>query len=460
MQYLARQALRLLSVSCLIVLAIVPFASAQIPARTQLNPQNVPAGTPIAMSGARYQATFNTQLTIETTPNPIPQLVTVSQGGQLALHFDLDPYLDVSYSIRCLGFNPTVNGPGVKGYIFMDYASAPLSQDIALILVPLGEVSTDPLKDVVMTFKDAGTYSLQFGIDAAHFYNLTVTVLPAGTGIASYGGLFNPNILYAPNTIVSYTATDNSALHFYLETNPNGSQGLCPCLFGLDWVDIGGPPTPGPIGPAGPTGPAGPQGPAGPAGGPAGPPGPTGPAGPAGAAGAAGPIGPMGPAGATGPAGPIGPAGPAGAPGASGPIGPAGPTGVTGPAGAIGPAGPAGAAGPAGPIGPAGPAGATGPAGAIGPAGPVGATGPAGAIGPQGSAGPMGPMGSVGPMGPMGPVGPQGPAGPGLVSGSIVTLPATATAPTSWKLLGTSELLYLDPTNHPKTLAVKFYQLN
>jgi hypothetical protein len=60
----------------------------------------------------------------------------------------------------------------------------------------------------------------------------------------------------------------------------------------------------------------------------------------------------------------------------------------------------------------------------------------------------------------MGPVGPQGPAGPGLVSGSIVTLPATATAPASWKLLGTSELLYLDPTSHPKTLTVKFYQMN
>src|SRR5579859_1952229 len=104
MQYLARQALRLLTVSCFFLLAIVPFASAQIPARMQLNPQNVPAGTPIAMSGARYQATFNTQtFTIETTPNPIPKLVTVSQGGQLALHFDLDPFVEVSYTILCLG---------------------------------------------------------------------------------------------------------------------------------------------------------------------------------------------------------------------------------------------------------------------------------------------------------------------------------------------------------------------
>ena|SRR5579872_3126680 len=402
---IARQAPRLLSFTRFFLLAAAPIAWGQI----QDRPVSSPAPTPIAMSGAHYQLMFNTQtFGIDTTPNPIPSLISLSQGGQLQLHFDIEPLADVEYTIQCLGFTPTFTGTGVNGYIFMDYANVPQAQDVGLILVPLGSVATDPLKDVVMTFKDAGTYSIKVNV-GGHAYPFTVTVLPAGTGTTFYGGIYDPSILYAPNTIVAYTATDNSSLHFYLETNPNGSKGLCPCLTGLDWVDIGGPPTPGPIGPAGPQGPAGP----------------------------AGPQGPAGPAG--GPAGPVGPQGPAG------PIGPAGPTG---PAGAVGPAGPIGPTGATGPAGPAGAPGSTGPQGPVGPAGPAG---PAGAIGPQGA---------VGPVGPMGPVGPQGPAGPGLVSGSIVTLPATATAPANSKLLGTSDLIYLDPSNHPKTLTVKFYQLN
>jgi hypothetical protein len=60
----------------------------------------------------------------------------------------------------------------------------------------------------------------------------------------------------------------------------------------------------------------------------------------------------------------------------------------------------------------------------------------------------------------MGPVGPEGPPGPGLVSGSIIALPATHTAPASWKLLGASDLIYNDASNHIQILAIKYYQMN
>ena len=53
----------------------------------------------------------------------------------------------------------------------------------------------------------------------------------------------------------------------------------------------------------------------------------------------------------------------------------------------------------------------------------------------------------------------KGPAGPGLVSGSVLTLPASQTAPPGFTLLGTSTLFYLDSSNHLKNLDVKFYQM-
>lgn len=133
--------------------------------------------------------------------------------------------------------------------------------------------------------------------------------------------------------------------------------------------------------------------------------------------------------------------------GPTGPAGPQGPQGVPGPQGSQGPQGATGAQGPAGPQGVAG---ATGPVGPPGPAGPTGTTGPSG---------PQGPAGPIGPVGPMGPMGLQGPAGPGLVHGSILTLPATQAPPGGFTLLGTSEIAYLDASNHVKTLLVKFYQM-
>ena len=39
-----------------------------------------------------------------------------------------------------------------------------------------------------------------------------------------------------------------------------------------------------------------------------------------------------------------------------------------------------------------------------------------------------------------------------------MTLPAVQSPPAGWTLLGSSTLLYLDGSNHFKTLAIKYYQ--
>lgn len=133
-------------------------------------------------------------------------------------------------------------------------------------------------------------------------------------------------------------------------------------------------------------------------------------------------------------------------------------SGAAGPQGPLGPQGPAGAAGAAGPQGPVGPAGANGQNGATGPAGPAGLAGAQGPAGPQGATGPQGPAGSAGANGQTGAMGPIGPPGPGLVSGVIVALPAPQTPPLGFTLLGNSVLIYVDSSNHARTLVVKYYQ--
>ncbi len=99
-----------------------------------------------------------------------------------------------------------------------------------------------------------------------------------------------------------------------------------------------------------------------------------------------------------------------------------------------GPQGPQGLQGEPGPTGPQGPKGDTG---AIGPQGPKGDTGPQGAPGPQG---PVGATGSQGIQGPMGPPGPTGPQGEGLMSGSLLLLPAGSPAPPGYTFVGTFDL--------------------
>lgn len=317
MRSVIRQALHLLSFSCFVLLALAPSARAQArkhPVFTVQGSQPTPIerslqtlSNPISMSSAEVHLMYNTQSdTIDNTPNPLPSLISLAQGGQLGLYFDIEPLAEVEYTVRCLSFTAAYPGTGVNGFVFMEYPSVAGSEDLGLILVPGGAVSTDPLKNVILTFKDMGTYTLQVGIDPAHMSTFTVTVLPAGTGTMSFAGLYDPNMFYAPNTVVA-TGSFFTGFTFWLESNPNGTN-TPPQPGNFQWMQVGA---------TGPQGPAGPQGPQG----PTGPQGPQGPAGPTGLTGAAGPAGP------TGPQGPQGPTGPAGATGAIGPVGPVGPQG-------------------------------------------------------------------------------------------------------------------------------------
>ena len=87
----------------------------------------------------------------------------------------------------------------------------------------------------------------------------------------------------------------------------------------------------------------------------------------------------------------------------------------------------------------------------------VGSPGPAGPPGPAGATGATGP---AGPQGPIGLTGPQGPAGKGIVPGTVITLPAAQAAPSGFTVLGTSDIIYADSSNHLHTMTVKYYQSN
>ena len=300
MRSITGQSIRLLSLCCFVLLKLAPCVRADIP------------GSPpplIAMSGARYEVVFNTNTGLpDNVPNPIPPLITLSQGGQLVLHVGTEP----AATNFCMGynsFNPSFPGVGVDGAISVEFSNIDPTSFVVIKPINLGFCA--PNHDAGITFKDAGTYSFSLSVDQAHTFPVNVTVLPAGTGYTSFGGVFDPNILYTPNTIVS-TGTATTGYSFWLEVNPNGSSSL-PQLGSSDWSALG-------TGPQGPIGPEGLQGPAG----PTGPPGPTGLTGSTGATGAQGLQGPQGPQGPVGPIGPTGAQGPVGPKGATGPQGPAG----------------------------------------------------------------------------------------------------------------------------------------
>lgn len=123
---------------------------------------------------------------------------------------------------------------------------------------------------------------------------------------------------------------------------------------------------------------------------------------------------------------------------------------------------PAGPEGPQGPPGPAGLDGAQGAQGPIGPIGPAGAVGPDGPIGPIGATGPVGPIGPIGPIGPTGltgPVGPVGAKGEGLMTGSLLFLPADFEPPVGYEFVGRFDLLPYDgPRGRTLGLAVDVYR--
>lgn len=302
MKAVSKHTLLLLSFLCFVLLALAPMAKAQ--------------------AQAEFHIVYNPSTgLIDTNPNPLPSLISISQGGQLGLYIDLtQPSSQVNYAIRCTSFTAAYPGNGVNGYIYIDYPATPASPDgTALLLVPQGEDTTEFLNDLILTFKDAGMYNLQFSIDSQHWTNLTVTVLPTGTGTTTFAGSWSPILTYAPNTIVT-TGGVLTGLTYWLENNPGGAPvGVTPGTGNIfDWFRLSAPPIPGPQGPQGVDGPQGPAG-------------PQGPQGTTGLTGATGAQGPQGPVGLTGATGAQGPQGLTGAPGVQGL------TGQTGPQGPIGP---------------------------------------------------------------------------------------------------------------------------
>lgn len=384
-----------------------------------------------AQTSAEYRL-FVSADGIQQTPDPLPPVITLSQGGQLSLHIDSDQTI-YSYTTM-ISYNNFVPAIGGTGGLLLDVpnSSTAIGSLVAASspLQPGGNYTGNDSHNFILTFGDAGIYTITLTTPiqiGSNIQTLTISVLPTAAGPMVLSGNWNPAALYPQNSVVT-TGSFTTGYDFWVETNPNGAAvGIDPKSNPFQWTHINGA-TAGAQGPAGPQGPIGPAGPDGNTGAQ----GPVGPVGPAGAQGASGPQG------AVGPIGPVGPQGTPGLPGAVGPIGPVGPQGKPGLPGAVGPAGPQGATG------------LTGAAGPIGPVGPQGASGPQGAVGPQGT---PGIPGAIGPMGPM------GPQGPGLISGSLFMLPASHAAPAGATLIGSSEIVFLDSNNHLKTLAVRYYQL-
>jgi hypothetical protein len=391
----------------------------------------------------------NVTQTVQVQDNPLPPIVGLSKNG--TLHLTFQPLLNELASYTAVYSGPA--GSALKVAMQAD-VSFETNVELAFFDVPTQAGATTAfnssnffnpgiqLYNVYITFPNPGLYA--FIVNATGLTNSN-TLVSTGFGFvvsvsdsippsepAVFWGPWNPSVQYPKGAIVTTGPTitdpnlgqhqDPSQLSYWVSVfadNLANDPTQASSNNFADWYPLSSSGNVGLPGPAGPVGPPGPPGAAGPAGA-------DGPSGPIGMTGSAGPAGLPGPAGSTGPAGP------------------AGPTGLTGSAG------PAGATGLTGPQGPAGPQGAPGPAG-----GP-GATGP---IGPAGQAGPTGQTGPQGSMGPVGPMGLRGPAGPGLVSGSILTLPATQPAPAGFTLLGTSTIAYVDASNHLKTLQVKYYQM-
>jgi Collagen triple helix repeat (20 copies) len=405
-------------------------------------PQAAPAQT---VQDYRILINFdNISQTPQVQDNPLPPIVGLSKNGTLHLTFQ-------ALGIPLSNYTATYSGPtgsalkvAMRGDV-SDQANA----SVAFFDVPTQAGATTAfnsgnffnpgllLYDVYITFPNPGFYGFIATATGLTFSNTLVSsgfafavsvsdsVRPSEPAV--FWGPWNPSVHYPKGAIVTTGPNlgqhqDPSQLRYWVSVfadNVGNDPTQAASNNFADWYPLSSSGNVGLPGPAGPAGPVGPPGPAGPA----------------------GADGPSGAIGMTGPTGPAGPPGPAGSIGQAGPAGPTGLTGSAGPAGATGLTGPQGPAGPQGTPGPTGATGATGPVGPAGPAGPTGQTGP------QGSMGPVGPMGL------------RGPAGPGLVSGSILTLPATQPAPAGFTLVGTSTIAYVDASNHLKTLQVKYYQM-
>jgi hypothetical protein len=275
MKIVALGAKLLFVVSCLALLAHVPAARAQ--------------------NGTFYHLLYDSNTgALITTPNPLPPVITLSQGGQLVLDVEAS-LVKSSPALTSSGFQPFSGG---TGDIFVEFsgncAFCPpgVLFDAAHSTLPPGGLVAGGTNILTLSFSDPGIYSLAASgaTSGSSTFNLQqvpfqVIVLPSSNTML-YDGV-NVSKFYPPNAIVS-TQTATGYI-FWFEANPNGSyQGQSaptPAAPG-DWQQLGAG-APGPQGLQGPMGPAGPQGPMGLTGatgtqGPIGPQGKTGPQGPAG----------------------------------------------------------------------------------------------------------------------------------------------------------------------------------
>ena len=227
-----------------------------------------------------------------TSPDPLPLVITIAQGGQVSFHIEaFTGTFSLPYpgDIHLLAFVPFSGGTGT---IQVEWSGGiPTYQFTQMQHLSVGGYSAVQGYSLsTLTFTDAGIYELRVGADSSGSKTVQVIVMPISANLI-YDGLWNSSTFYPPNAVVvTQTAT---GYNFWFEANPNGSSpGQSSPTPGVpgDWQQIG-------------TGAPGPQGPQGPIGltGPTGPTGATGPQGPIGLA------GPQGPMGFTGPQGPAGP---------------------------------------------------------------------------------------------------------------------------------------------------------
>ena len=203
------------------------------------------------------------------TPNPLPAVVTISQGGQLTLNIDARPDQPDTFYLRSGAFVPAFGG---LGNVFVEVPrSLGETGEIGLLLP--NTIITTPWQSFQLTFTDIGQYTISVGIDSSRLTTFKVAVLPAGSGVTTFARDWNPLIFYPANTIVT-TGGLFTGLDYWIQANDAGTMSPPGAAAG-DWFHLSGPPVAGPQGPVGPTGPAGSTGPAGPAG-------PVGPQGPAG----------------------------------------------------------------------------------------------------------------------------------------------------------------------------------
>jgi hypothetical protein len=275
MKAITRQAVSLFSFCCLILLACAPAAQAQV--------------------GAYYHIVGDSATdTLLTSPNPLPPVITVSVGGQLTLDMEDVNTSGPGAALTYGAFQPFAGG---SENIFVEtICRLPADPSCGGLqvwsLAPGFSTGFSSGGVAIVSFSNPGIYTFTVRLTNP-ILTFQVVVPLANSGNMVYAGVWQPNVPYAPNTIV-HTGTLSAGFDFWLEANGSGSQGNSPTLGFGDWFHMAGP--------ASGAGPAGPPGPPGPVGS-------TGPQGPMGLTGATGPQGPMGfpGLGFPGPQGPPGP---------------------------------------------------------------------------------------------------------------------------------------------------------